>query len=58
MQNISMELSVGDSIFIGEQLLTVVDIDGEEISFKIEKPTESEWGSDENPDFDQEMPPR
>lgn len=55
MQNKSMELSVGDSVLIGNQLLTVIDIDGEDISFKVETSTESEWESDGKPNV---RPPR
>jgi hypothetical protein len=32
-----MVLSVGDTLFIGDQIVTVIDIDGGEISFRIEQ---------------------
>jgi len=32
-----MVLSVGDTLFIGDQIVTVIDIDGDEISFRIEQ---------------------
>ena|GEM_PF-3333320 len=38
MQEFEMELAVGDTVQIGEHLFTVVDIDGDEVSFRIEEP--------------------
>lgn len=37
-----MELSVGDSVQIGDRLVTVVEIDGSEISFRIDAAREEE----------------
>lgn len=34
--NETVDLSIGDSIRLGNQLLTVVDIDGDEVCFKID----------------------
>lgn len=31
-----MELSVGDVVVVGETVLTVVDIDGTDVSFRVE----------------------
>ena len=31
-----LELSVGDTVQIGDMLVTVVDIDGDEVSFRVD----------------------
>ena len=36
MQELSFELSVGDVLQVGDQLVTVVDIDGPEVTFRID----------------------
>ncbi len=35
-QSLEMELSIGDTIQIGNQFLTVVDIEGDEILFQLD----------------------
>ena len=35
------ELSVGDTIQIGEQIVTVIDIDGPDVSFRVENGRET-----------------
>lgn len=42
MQEHELELSVGDSVQIGDRLVTVVEIDGSEISFRIDAAREEE----------------
>jgi hypothetical protein len=37
MQELSFELSVGDVLQVGDQLVTVVDIDGPEVTFRIDR---------------------
>lgn len=37
MQDYEMELSVGDVVCLGHSVLTVVDIDGQEVSFRVDK---------------------
>jgi len=37
MREYEFELAVGDSLLIDDQILTVVDIDGEDISFRLEE---------------------
>ncbi len=32
-----MNLAVGDSLQIGDRLMTVIDIDGDEVSFRIDQ---------------------
>ena len=50
MRELEFELAVGDTVLIDDQILTVVDIDGEDISFRLE---------DLFPDRpDEERPPR
>jgi hypothetical protein len=41
VQELSFELSVGDVLQIGDQLVTVVDIDGPDVTFRID-PFESQ----------------
>jgi hypothetical protein len=36
VQELSFELSVGDVLQIGDQLVTVVDIDGPDVTFRID----------------------
>lgn len=36
MNESEMELNVGDTILVGERLLTVVDVEGQEVVFRIE----------------------
>ncbi|MFO1022342.1 MAG: hypothetical protein U0903_16855 [Planctomycetales bacterium] len=36
MNESEMELNVGDTILVGESLLTVVDVEGQEVVFRIE----------------------
>jgi hypothetical protein len=38
-----LELQIGESVFIGDIRLTILDVDGDEIFFQIERP---ESGSD------------
>lgn len=33
----TIELSVGDVVYIGDQTLTVIDIDGDEVSFRVDE---------------------
>lgn len=35
-RSLEMELSIGDTIQVGDQFLTVVDIDGDEILFQLD----------------------
>lgn len=42
MPELTIELSVGDVVQIGNQLLTVIDVDGDEVSFRIDDASESE----------------
>lgn len=37
MRDNQFDLAVGDSLLIGDQMLTVVDIDGEDVSFRLEE---------------------
>jgi hypothetical protein len=36
VQELSFELSVGDVLQVGDQLVTVVDIDGPDVTFRID----------------------
>ncbi|QDU09492.1 hypothetical protein V202x_28670 [Gimesia aquarii] len=36
VQSLELELSIGDTIQIGDQFLTVVDIEGDEILFQLD----------------------
>ena len=39
-----LELRIGETVLIGDTRLTVVDVDGDEIFFQIERPdSESDW---------------
>lgn len=38
MREYEFELSVGDVIEMGEYTMTVIDIDGEEVSFRLDSP--------------------
>ena len=33
----TIELSVGDVVYIGDRTLTVIDIDGDEVSFRVDE---------------------
>lgn len=35
----TIELSVGDVVYIGDRTLTVIDIDGDEVSFRVDEIT-------------------
>lgn len=35
----TIELSVGDVVYIGDRTLTVIDIDGDEVSFRVDEVT-------------------
>ena len=35
-RNCEFELSVGDVLYIGEHMVTVIDIDGPDVSFRID----------------------
>ena len=41
MEEHELVLSVGDTLIIGDQIVTVIDIDGGEISFRIEQSASS-----------------
>lgn len=49
-QSLEMELSIGDTIQVGNQFLTVVDIEGDEILFQLdsEDPQKSDSQSGSN----------
>ena len=36
MQEQEIELSIGDSLLIGEHIVTIVDVEGDEVSFRID----------------------
>lgn len=42
MRDYEIELEVGDSLHMGDRVLTVVDIDDDEISFRLEVANSSE----------------
>lgn len=37
-----MDLAIGDLVVIGNQVLTVIDIDGEEVSFRLDSAPSSQ----------------
>lgn len=41
-RSIELELSIGDTIQVGDQFLTVVDIEGEEILFQLDSGEDSD----------------
>ena len=41
-----IEVSVGDVIRIGDQLVTIIELQGQEVTFKI---TSASWPEDEEP---------
>lgn len=45
-QSLEMELSIGDTIQIGNQFLTVVDIEGDEILFQLDSGNQQEPNSE------------
>lgn len=45
-QSLEMELSIGDTIQIGNQFLTVVDIEGDEILFQLDSGDQQEPNSE------------
>lgn len=38
----TMELAVGDMVVVGNQVLTVIDIDGDEVSFRLDSPANAD----------------
>lgn len=44
MNDSEIELSVGETFYIGGYALTVVDIEGEEIQFRIDSPDDDDSG--------------
>ena len=57
MQEHFYELSVGDVVHIGEFVVTVIDIDGSDVSFRID-PGDSEDFAVSNPHPQQTIPHR
>jgi hypothetical protein len=59
MRESRFELSVGDSVRLDDQILTVIDINGEEITFRVDFADDAEPGNvvcgDE---ADKPLPPR
>ena len=45
MRESRFELSVGDSVRLDDQILTVIDISGEEITFRVDMVDEAEPGN-------------
>lgn len=45
MRESRFELSVGDSVRFDDQILTVIDINGEEITFRVDFADDQESGS-------------
>lgn len=59
MSESRFELSVGDSVRVDDQILTVLDINGEEITFRIDLADEHDAGSVQTADlFGKRLPPR
>jgi hypothetical protein len=45
MRETRFELSVGDSVRLDDQILTVIDINGEEITFRVDIADDAESGN-------------
>lgn len=49
-----LELTVGDTFQVGEYLVTVIDTDGEDVSFRVDDVADFELEDETSP----ELPPR
>ena len=59
MRESRFELSVGDSVRLDDQILTVIDISGEEITFRVDFAQEFESGNvSRGEDQLKSLPPR